>query len=72
MSDKHLIEVGDFVRVCFKDSTRDFHGRVMYTPCATGDCWHICPTTGEDYHSNVIYVQEFERMVLTTKSGAKP
>ena len=66
MSERDLIKIGDWVRVEFKDSKHDFHGWVLYTPCATGDSWHIRPTTGENYGADVVYVQEFERMILTT------
>lgn len=39
------IEVGDNVIVSFGDGGR-IAGEVLYTPCATGDCWTIKSKNG--------------------------
>lgn len=60
------IEVGDFVDVHFIKSESLFQAEVLYTPAATGDCWHL-----KDYRGQIHYVQLFETMRLTTKGAAQ-
>lgn len=62
---KQEIEVGDLVIVRFS-SHPDIEGIVRYTPQATGDSWRI--TTG-DAADDVVYVQQFDYMLLLAKGG---
>ena len=54
MSDK-LIEVGDYVAVYLDAEGNNVeYGVVLYTPCATGDAWHIHCKDG-----TMLYVQTY-------------
>ena len=52
MGDK--IEVGDRVTIHFATHP-PITGTVIYTPCATGDSWHLRDDDGQ-----LIYVQQFD------------
>ena len=64
---ENRIEKGDKVRVTFAEGGYfdDFEGVVDYTPCATGDSWVLVQDDGR-----VIYVQQFETMILLCKPNA--
>lgn len=63
------IEPGDTVNVVLvyhqNDNPTFFEGVVLYTPCATGDSWHIreCGFAGR-----LRYVQTFADMTLIKKA----
>lgn len=66
MSDTNTIEVGDYVRVFLPGQhNENFHGVVLYTPCATGDCWRI-----RDRDGMLRYVQTFTEILLLNKKPA--
>ena len=59
--DKNKIEIGDIVTIDFSRGQSLFDYEVLYTPCATGDCWHL------KKDKQIFYVQQFETMALMTK-----
>lgn len=79
MSNQNEIEVGDQVRVILhyhqNAEPEWIEGYVRYTPCATGDSWHIVSyDSGEkDYpvKQTLHYVQQFVLMTLM-KKGEEP
>ena len=64
MGKKNKIEEGDRVDVFFANEVSISDCEVLYTPCATGDSWHLKEKSGE-----IIYVQSFEMMRLKNKIG---
>lgn len=74
MSDPNQIEVGDIVRVFMvyhqNDNPENFVGTILYSPCATGDCWHIREDDG--VISTLHYVQTFAQMTLEAKASPTP
>jgi hypothetical protein len=60
------IEEGDLVDVFFSDGSCLKNCRVLYTPQATGDSWHLKSEDGK-----IIYVQQFETMHLIAKGVIK-
>jgi hypothetical protein len=57
------IEEGDKVTVRFS-SGNTFDGIVKYTPCATGDSWHIQEVDFAGVQKDVLhYVQTFEEII---------
>jgi len=62
MTDKDKIEVGDVVSVFFATSPMFYNATVLYTPQATGDCWHI-----RDQSGVLHYIQQFESIELREK-----
>ena len=61
--DENKIERGDIVDILFGDNGPDsiIAGTVLYTPCATGDSWHI------DDSGTIMYVQNYSKMILLEK-----
>lgn len=57
------IEAGDTVWVSFGAGIIRLVGVVLYIPQATGDCWILRDVPD----GNLVYVQQFERMVLYKK-----
>ena len=60
------IEKGDRVKVAFASGGYfdNIDGVVDYTPCATGDSWVLVRDDGQ-----VIYIQQFEAMILLRKGA---
>ena len=63
---QNSIEKGDRVKATFASGGYfdDIEGVVEYTPCATGDSWVLVQDDGR-----VIYIQQFETMILLRKGG---
>lgn len=57
------IEIGDFVRVVFPNGDRIIQAEVLYVAVATGDCWRVRDTLD----GRLVYIQQFERMILLKK-----
>lgn len=51
-----------------------FTGIVLYTPCATGDCWHIRDASEHISEETrpLRYVQTFTEIVLLEKGNSVP
>lgn len=65
--DPNEIEVGDTVTVHFEGNNPSiFDAKVLYRPCATGDCWHLREESG--VVSQLHYVQNFAVMTLVVKA----
>ena len=50
--------IGKKVRVYFSRADAIFEGVVLYSPCATGDCWQI------ETDDTIEFVMNFEKMVF--------
>lgn len=54
------LKEGDIVDVYFDYNEAEFNVKVLYTPIATGDCFHL-----ERPNGTLIYVMNFTKMVRT-------
>ena len=66
MSDKDKIEVGDVVSIYFNADLDRFclNATVLHVPRGSGDPWRIRAGGGQ-----LVYVQQFETMVLERKGA---
>ncbi len=62
MSEQDIIEVGDEVQFDFSGGDT-MTGTILYTPCATGDAWHVRNTRDQ-----LVYVQEYTTVLLVRKA----
>jgi hypothetical protein len=65
--DGNKIEIGDIVDVTFETQNMICNAEVLYTPCATGDSWHL-RVTDIDGFKHIFYVQQFTTMGLIKKA----